>query len=197
MIIKTFKGGYDSNCAYLVIDSDQAILIDPSVPAQTIISYCEKNRIQLTAVVIMHSHHDHLVDIPYYQKRGFALIGHNSLKFEVSRLVDETDSITFGKQHFTVMHTPGHRFDAICLFDGKRLFTSDTLFVHGCGRVDFPGSDPEKMFDTLQRLKRLPDKTVIYPGHDYGPTPTSTIEVEKRMNPYLKMSKEEFMDQRL
>ena len=118
------------------------------------------------------------------------------MKFEISRSVDETDTIPFGSKHFTVMHTPGHRFDAICLFDGKRLFTSDTLFVHGCGRVDFPGSDPEKMFETLQRLKRLPDSTIIYSGHDYGPTPTSTIEIEKRMNPYLKMSREEFLGQR-
>ncbi|MAG60893.1 hypothetical protein CL619_03850 [archaeon] len=193
MIIKTFKGGYDSNCAYLAIDSDQALLIDPSVPAQTILNYCEKNNLKLTGVVILHSHHDHLVDIEFYHRRGYPLIGHSSLKIDVSRKVDETDTIIVGRKHLTVMFTPGHRFDSICLYDGKRLFTSDTIFVHGIGRVDFPGSEPQAMAETLERLRRLPDETVIYPGHDYGPRPTSTIGDEKRMNPYFKMSKEEFL----
>ena len=97
------------------------------------------------------------------------------------------------------MHTPGHRFDSLCLYNSrsKSLFTSDTLFVHGCGRVDFEGSNPNLMLDTLERIKRMPEDTTVYPGHDYGPTKTSTIEIEKRMNPFLKMTREEFLKQRL
>jgi hydroxyacylglutathione hydrolase len=199
MIIKTFKGGYDSNCAYLIIDSDQALLIDPSVPANIIINHCKKNHLKLAAVVIMHSHHDHLVDIEFYRRRGIPLIGHSSIKLNLNRLIDESDTIPLSKNTFTVMHTPGHRFDAICLYDSKSksLFTSDTLFVHGCGRIDFPGSDPEKMLETLDRLKRLPADTTIYPGHDYGPTPTSTIGIENEKNPYLNMTKQKFLKQRL
>ena len=64
----------------------------------------------------------------------------------------------------------------------------DTLFVQGCGRVDLPGSDPDEMYRTLtQRLASLPATTVLFPGHDYGPTPTSTLEDERAQNPYLRL----------
>lgn len=191
MIIKTFKGGYDNNCSYLAIDSDQALLIDPSVPAQKILNYCKDNNLKLTAVVLMHSHHDHLVDLDFYRRLGYPLLGHKSLKLDVSQTIDETDTVPVGRKQFTVMHTPGHCFASLCLYDGKHLFTSDTIFVHGIGRVDFPTSEPKLMAETISRIKRLPDSTIIYPGHDYGPRPTSTIGDEKRMNPYFKMKQDE------
>ena len=199
MIIKTFKGGYDSNFAYLAIESDQALLIDPSVPATEILEFCEKENLTLTAVVVMHSHRDHIVGLETYKRRGVAIIAHRSIQSPVDRLVDESDTIHLAKNQFTVMHTPGHRFDCICLYDSKSksLFTSDTLFVGGCGRVDFEGSDQKKMLETLERIKRLPNDTIIYPGHDYGPTKTSTIKEEKQKNPFLKMTREEFLKNRL
>ena len=147
----------------------------------------------------MHSHHDHILGLREYQKLGIPIIAHRSIKLAVDKHVDESDQITFGKNTFTVMHTPGHRFDSLCLYNSrsKSLFTSDTLFVHGCGRVDFEGSNPNLMLDTLERIKRMPEDTTVYPGHDYGPTKTSTIEIEKRMNPFLKMTREEILKQRL
>ncbi len=193
MIIKTFKGGYDGNFSYLAIDSDQALLIDTSIPATEILEYCEKENLKLCAVVVMHSHHDHIIDLDVYRRRGIPIIGHKSLPFTIDQNVDETESVSVGRKKFTVMHTPGHRFDCICLFDGKRLFTSDTLFVGACGGVHFPGSDPGKMLETLNRLKRLPDDTIIYPGHDYGKTKTSTIKYEKQNNKFLNMTKEDFL----
>ena len=64
----------------------------------------------------------------------------------------------------------------------------DTLFVQGCGRVDLPGGDPEEMYRTLtQKLAKLPPETVLYPGHDYGPSETSTIGRELESNYYLKV----------
>ncbi len=71
---------------------------------------------------------------------------------------------------------------------GNRLISGDTLFVQGCGRVDLPGGDPEEMYRTLTgRLAALPEDTVLYPGHDYGPTPTSTLGEERRSNTYLRV----------
>ena len=68
------------------------------------------------------------------------------------------------------------------------LVAGDTLFVQGCGRVDLPGSDPDEMYRTLtQRLAKLPPTTVLFPGHDYGPTPTSTLERERATNPSLRL----------
>jgi glyoxylase-like metal-dependent hydrolase (beta-lactamase superfamily II) len=68
------------------------------------------------------------------------------------------------------------------MVDG-RLVSGDTLFVQGCGRVDLPGGDPEEMYRTMsQRLVKLPDETILYPGHNYGATPSSTMGAQKTEN---------------
>ncbi len=145
----------------------------------------------------MHSHGDHIVELEVYRENNVPLLAHSSMKVKVNQVLEEGDTVKVGKISFSVMHTPGHRFDCICLYREGHLFTSDTLFVHGVGRVDFEGSDPEVMLETLDRLKSLPDNTVVYPGHDYGPTPRSTIGEEKVKNHFLSMSREEFMRNRL
>ena len=77
------------------------------------------------------------------------------------------------------------------------VITGDVLFVGGCGRTDFPGGDTAAMWGSLQRLMALPEETRVYPGHDYGATPTSTIAHEIRENPYLRCrSFEEFTARR-
>ncbi len=196
MIIKKFKGGYDKNFAYLIQYQDEAILIDPSYPATEILEYCQKNRLRLKKVVVMHSHHDHIVDLDVYRSRAIPILAHKSSKIKHDIAIDEADIIELGKLQFNVMHTPGHRFDSICLLHKNHLFTSDTLFVRGCGRVDFPGSNPEVMVKTLERIKHLPNEITIYPGHDYGISETSTIKEEKKYNQFLNMTKEEFLRNR-
>jgi glyoxylase-like metal-dependent hydrolase (beta-lactamase superfamily II) len=74
----------------------------------------------------------------------------------------------------------------MCVKAGKALVTGDTLFVNECGRVDLAGSDPDAMFRTIRKLAALPDDTVVYPGHDYGKTPTSTIGEQRRTSPCMQ-----------
>lgn len=110
------------------------------------------------------------------------------------------DTLELGSVKVEFVHTPGHTPGSTCFLvrdpatpagrpgsvEQPALFSGDTLFVGGCGRVDLPGSDPDEMVTTLtQRLATLPAKTVLFPGHDYGPTPTSTLERERESNPYL------------
>ena len=93
-----------------------------------------------------------------------------------------------------IIHTPGHTPGAICLLVENRLLTGDTLFVNAIGRTDLAGGDAIKLFESLQKLKKLNDNIEIYPGHDYGSTPSSTIWNEKKNNPYFKCrTKEEFL----
>ena len=82
-----------------------------------------------------------------------------------------------------VSHSPG----GICLYDGeKNLFTGDTLFVAGVGRTDLPGGSMRTMMDSIKnRILTLPDDTIIWPGHNYGPTPSSTVAKERDWNPFL------------
>jgi len=104
------------------------------------------------------------------------------------RRVDDGERLRLGDQEITFLHTPGHTPGSQCFMIGNRLVAGDTLFVQGCGRVDLPGGDPEQMYYTLtQKLAKLPADTVLFPGHHYGPSETSTIGVELQQNPYLQV----------
>ena len=112
------------------------------------------------------------------------------------------DALTLGSVKIEFVHTPGHTPGSECFLvtdptlragapgstAAPALVSGDTLFVGGCGRVDLPGSDPDEMYRTLtQRLAKLPASTVLYPGHDYGAAPTSTLAGERARNPYLRI----------
>ncbi len=188
MIIKTFQGGYDNNFAYLIIAGKECALIDPAVPAEEVLNYVQENGLELKFVVIMHSHFDHTIDLDKY---GVPLYGHRLLKLD--KKLEDGDVLELGVLQLKVIHTPGHIQDAICILVENNLFTSDTLFVGGCGRTDLEGGDTELLWESLQKLQNLPDETIIYPGHDYGKTKTSTIGEEKNSNRFFNKSKEEFL----
>jgi len=186
MQIKTFLGGYDNNFAYLIIDGKECALIDPSVLADEILDYVAENGLGLKFVVVMHSHFDHIVDLERYRERSIQLYGHKLLKIRIDKKIDDGDVLKLVTIQMKVIHTPGHTPDAICLLIEDKLFTSDTLFVGGCGRTDLAGGNPGQLKASLNKLKLLPENTVIYPGHDYGETKTSTLRIEKQNNPFFK-----------
>jgi glyoxylase-like metal-dependent hydrolase (beta-lactamase superfamily II) len=98
------------------------------------------------------------------------------------------DVVQAGAVPVQLVHTPGHTPGSQCFLVDGNLVSGDTLFVGGCGRVDLPGGDPEEMHRTLtQRLATLPDATLLYPGHDYGSRPQSTLADERRDNVYMRM----------
>jgi len=97
-------------------------------------------------------------------------------------LLNEEATLKLGEITFDVIHTPGHTPGGICLHAAGNLFTGDTLFVGDSGRTDLAGGDRSILGKSIRRLMKLPDHTVVWPGHDYGPTPSSTIGWEKRNN---------------
>jgi glyoxylase-like metal-dependent hydrolase (beta-lactamase superfamily II) len=105
------------------------------------------------------------------------------------------DVLEFGGLRVTLLHTPGHTPGSQCFLvaaPGRpdALVSGDTLFLGSCGRVDLPGSDPQAMFESLHHtLGRLPDETLLYPGHLYAPEPSSTMGEQKRTNPYLRVAR--------
>ena len=102
--------------------------------------------------------------------------------------VDDGDRVRLGDVESRFLHTPGHTPGSQCFLIGNRLVAGDTLFVQGCGRVDLPGGDPEAMYHTLTgKLAKLPADTVLFPGHHYGPTPTSTIGEELQTNQCMRV----------
>ena len=107
----------------------------------------------------------------------------------------DNDEIKVGSIKIKVICTPGHTPCAICLLVENKLITGDTLFVNAIGRTDLAGGDSVKLFESLQKLKKLDDDVEVYPGHDYGKIPFSTIGGEKKANPYFMCStKEQFLN---
>ncbi|PIU59170.1 Zn-dependent hydrolase, partial [Candidatus Bathyarchaeota archaeon CG07_land_8_20_14_0_80_47_9] len=110
--------------------------------------------------------------------------------------VVDGDIVKVGTIGIRVLHTPGHSPDSICLLCDNKLLAGDTLFVGECGRTDMPGGNTRDMYDSLfDKLMKLDDKVEVYPGHDYGSKPSSTIGEERKTNYTLeKRTLEEFME---
>ncbi len=101
--------------------------------------------------------------------------------------VKEGDLIRVGDLTLKVLHTPGHSPGGMCLQGDQAVFTGDTLFVGGVGRTDLPGGSWPLMLQSIKtKLLTLPDETIVYPGHNYGPAPTSTIKNERFYNLFIK-----------
>jgi glyoxylase-like metal-dependent hydrolase (beta-lactamase superfamily II) len=179
--------GQMANFTYIIADeeTDEAAIIDPSWDLDTIFDTLKKNGWKAKYVINTHSHFDHVLGNEQVAKiTGAKIVQHEASQLDNQMTVKDGDVITIGSIKLRVVHTPGHSKDSMCLvLDGQFVFTGDTLFVGNCGRVDLPGSDPKEMYRSLlERVGRLDEKLVVYPGHDYGQSPTSTIGHEKKFN---------------
>jgi sulfur dioxygenase len=107
--------------------------------------------------------------------------------------VDDGQEIRFGQQSLKIIHTPGHTQDATCLLFTDRIFTGDTLLIGGCGRTDLPGGSAEAQYQSLSKLKALPDEIRVYPGHDYREAVSSLADEKQRNARMLIPTEEQFV----
>ncbi|MFN2442058.1 MAG: MBL fold metallo-hydrolase [Thermoanaerobaculia bacterium] len=197
------------NFCYLIGDRDagECVVVDPAWDVQGLFDAAAADGMKITGALATHYHPDHIggdlfghrvEGLPDLQEiAGVPVHAHRSevegirymTGLSASDLVlhDGGDVLEVGGVRIELLHTPGHTPGSQCfLVDGK-LVSGDTLFVGGCGRVDLPGGDAETMYLTLtQRLAKLPESTILYPGHHYGPVPQSTIGSEKQSNYALR-----------
>ncbi|HNW29869.1 MAG TPA: MBL fold metallo-hydrolase [Spirochaetota bacterium] len=178
--------GFDEFC-YIVGSetSGTGAVIDPGGKAEIIAEEAEKAGIRIEYIFHTHGHIDHTAGTGRLKELTGARVVRHRLEGGEGRvdiLLDGEKNFTVGDIVFTIFHTPGHTPGGICLYAGGNLFTGDTLFVGDSGRTDLPGSDRSALGRSLRDLMELPDDTVVWPGHDYGPTPNSTIAWEKRNN---------------
>jgi hydroxyacylglutathione hydrolase len=182
--------GRMKNFAYLLADdAGEAMLVDPAWDVPGLVARAAREGLRVTRILATHGHHDHVGGVPEAKRlTGARVVAHASADHPCDEAVRHGDRFRAGGLDVEVLHTPGHRFDSVCyVVDGTHVLTGDTLFVRECGRVDLPGSDPRAMHHSLLTLLRgLPDPLVVLPGHDYGPTPTSTMGREKAENPTLQ-----------
>jgi glyoxylase-like metal-dependent hydrolase (beta-lactamase superfamily II) len=202
--------GQMANFMYLIGDPGkrEAVIVDPAWDVDGLLDVAEEDGYRIVGALVTHYHPDHVGgDIFGLQIEGLgrllertpAPIFVNKTEAEGVKVVtgvsdsdlrrmDDGDTLDLGNLEIEFLHTPGHTPGSQCFIVGNRLVAGDTLFVQGCGRVDLPGGDSEALYYTLtQKLAKLPPQTILYPGHHYGPTETSTLGDELENNFYLKV----------
>jgi glyoxylase-like metal-dependent hydrolase (beta-lactamase superfamily II) len=194
---------------YLVAceDAGEALLIDPGGPSEQLSAKLQHEGWRLRWIVNTHGHADHTAGNDEWAAATRARIVIHQLDWEFFRapemqaaaraegfpplskadvLVSDGHRLPLGAAEALILHTPGHTPGAICLYFPGHLFTGDTLFVGAAGRTDLPGGSLTQLISSLEeKIMPLPNETRIWPGHDYGETPTSTLGEEKLNNPYL------------
>lgn len=197
--IEQISVGQMSNFSYLIIDNEEkeTAIIDPSWDLEKILEIIKKNEYKVKYVINTHSHFDHILgNDQIVAITKCKVIQHKNSKEKHDISVNDGDELKIGKTCLKVLFTPGHSKDSICLIvDSKIIITGDTLFVGNCGRTDLPGSDPEEMYKSLfEKVYNLDDNLLVYPGHNYGSKPISTIGEEKKTNYVLvPRTKEQFI----
>jgi glyoxylase-like metal-dependent hydrolase (beta-lactamase superfamily II) len=185
MFFKQIKYRGD-NFSYIIADeaSGEAVVVDPSFNVDAIILVLKDQNFNLKYVIDTHGHSDHTAGNEGLRSAFHSkIVAHKLSHFNKDISVVDGDTIRVGTITIKVLHTPGHTPDSICLLIDGKLLTGDTLFVGECGRTDLPGGSAKDMYSSLlQKIARLDDSIEVYPGHDYGPFPNSTIAKEKQTN---------------
>lgn len=193
--IDVLELGPMENFIYIIRDkaTGKAAVVDPAWEVDEIIARASELGVDVTDILLTHSHHDHINGIDAMLEKYDAQI--HLLKAESdfwgqhkgsTALHYGGDIIELGETEIKVLHTPGHTPGSACYHVGGNLIAGDTLFVFGCGRCDLAGGDPNQMFDTLKRIEtELPGDTILYPGHNYAEKTTSTINEQIEGNPFM------------
>ena len=177
------------NYSYLIYcpQTMQGAAVDPSMRPERLLDEAKQRGVTLNLLLNTHGHQDHIAGNPQIQAHAEVTLAAHPMDLSQAelKLADGT-KLKIGNGSIEVLHTPGHTPGSLVFRTGKAIITGDTLFVSRCGRADLPGSNVEDLYQSLQRLKQLPAETRVYPGHNYGPTPTSTIGWELDNNEFLK-----------
>lgn len=173
----------------------QAALVDPAFEVDRLLRVASERGWTVTTILLTHTHDDHVAGLDEAAAATGAVVRCHPLELPVARglaprveAVADREVLALGEGRIEALYTPGHTPGCVCWFvhEPAAVITGDVLFVGSCGGVSYEGSDPTAMVDSLQRtLGGLPEHTKIYPGHDYGKTPTSTLAWELAKNPAL------------
>ncbi len=217
LYLEQIECGPMQNFVYLVGSraTREVAIVDPAWEVEGLLERVAELDLVPVAALVTHYHPDHVGgkmfgrSIPglsdLLERRGMKVYAHKTEADGVRKVtgisesdlirVDADDTLRLGNVEIRFLHTPGHTPGSQCFLVRDALVSGDTLFIRGCGRVDLPGSDPDQMFDSLQRLSALPDQTVVFPGHNYADVSQATLADERRQNPYLRIASREMWRQ--
>jgi len=178
-----------------IIASDkgrEAIVIDPVIEnTNEYLKILKELDLKLVKVIDTHIHADHITGLNELSKRTSCtkIMGEKSKSEVIDTRVKEDDIIKIDSIEFKVIYTPGHTDCSYSFLMDDKVFTGDTLLINGTGRTDFQsGSSKDQYNSIFNKLLKLPDKTIVYPAHDYNGKKFSTIENERNNNPRLQVN---------
>lgn len=209
MLVRQYEVGNFNIFSYLVGDEEtgECLFIDPASQCDLLIRQAESHGLAVKYIVNTHCHIDHVMgNREMAEKTGAKTILHEAdvdgmqetdasilAMFQAENppppdiLVKDGDRIRVGSIELEVIHTPGHTPGGMCLYIDGMVFTGDSLFVGSIGRTDFPKSSYQDLETSIRaRLYTLPEDTVVFPGHNYGDSPTSTIGQEMKSNAFVR-----------
>lgn len=202
------------NFVYLIGDrqTKEAVIVDPAYAVSEIVELAQADEMTITGALATHYHPDHIGgDMMGHNLQGVSeLLGQVACKVHVQRpevpwvkrvtglsdsdlqVHDSGDELKVGEVPIQLIHTPGHTPGSQCFLVQNRLVAGDTLFLQGCGRTDLPGGDPRQLYLSLtQKLAKVPDDAVLFPGHLYDPRPQASMGETRQSNYVFKPSTEE------
>lgn len=209
IIHRIVTGAYKVN-TYIVCcpETKEGVIIDPGGDVDTILRIIHENGISVRYILNTHGHADHIIanrelkkelglqscmheeDASFFSKPDILQIEEKELGLSTPGTADirlkDGDTMNVGKLTIRVIHTPGHTPGSVCYLVNGNLFTGDTMFVGDVGRSDLTGGSFANLLKSIkEKIIILPLDTTIWPGHDYGEMPTSTLAWEMEENPYI------------
>jgi hydroxyacylglutathione hydrolase len=195
MAVEQIRIGADNFC-YVIYDPLQrkAGIVDPGYDTAKPFRFIASKHLTLEYILVTHYHSDHTAGVKRIKELfpSSKIVASKQdggrLDVQPDMFVSEGSQIHIGTLLVDFLLTPGHTPGGVCIMvEKKALLTGDTLFIGDCGRTDLPGGDLAEMFTTLHdKLMRLPDELIVYPGHDYGEKPFDTLGNQKRTNKTLR-----------
>lgn len=185
MLFQQLRCGGDRNFGYLIADEKtrKCALVDPSPDPDPAIQAAKDKGFKIVYVINTHDHYDHTAgNAEVKQMSGAKVILHSSSPLGEVK-VNDGDILQLGTLRLKVIHTPGHTKDSICVLVDDHLITGDFLFVGKVGGT-YGRSNALIQFENLKRLLEFNDAVTVWPGHDYGVKPGSTIKEERENNPF-------------
>ncbi len=197
MTIHTLPLGFLQTNCYIVSSAESCIAIDPGADAELVLAFLEETKLRLDAVLLTHGHFDHVGAVEALAKRTGCEVWIHENDFSAPNrqffpladtdipeifFFEEGDCFDFAGLRISILETPGHTDGSVCICIGDAMFAGDTLFANSIGRTDLEGGNMQLMQRSLLRLKNLEENYTVYPGHG----PKTSLEREKRVNPYLR-----------
>ena len=194
MIFEQLFDTKSSTYTYIVSSGKgrEALIIDPVIDnTEQYIKVLKELDLKLVKVIDTHIHADHITGLNELSKRTNCskIMGEKSKSEVVDIKVKEDDKIEIDKIELKTIYTPGHTDCSYSFLMNDRVFTGDTLLINGTGRTDFQSGNAKDQYNSVfKKLLKLPEKTMVYPAHDYNGKKFSTIEDEKNNNPRLQVN---------